>query len=214
MSTKTIYNYSTLDRSFTVESEAPSDPVTPNRFLIPMGATDIKPPAFAENEVPVYDEKNQEWVVVSDYRNTAIYSKEDGSSILWAQVGPLPKGYTSKPKTDPTFSWDSTKKKWTPDEEAKKISKLNLFLEEYVTKKAQDVEYNGSTFRLHNLLAEINNALLVYDELPKNFILADSSNNAVAMNREDLINLSKSIHERNRKLLETYSIKKKNTEKA
>lgn len=213
MQDKIIYNWSSLDNSYTGESKAIPNPKVPGMFLIPARATDIKPPKLNDNETALFDEKESKWVVVPDYRNKAIYSIEDARPVLWAKVGALPKGYTEKERTDSSFAWNSTKKKWTPSKTLQTQNKLDQFLEEYLIKRSKPVEYNGSTFSL-NTLTEINNALLVYEEIPKDYILPDIDYIGVTCTKEDLINISRLFQDRNKTLLRKYNTKKRNTEEA
>lgn len=78
-----IYNYSPLTGEYVVATQARPDPLDEGNFLIPANATTDAPPAFGDDEIPVWE--NGAWVVKPDFRGTK-YWTVDGAFVVEGEV--------------------------------------------------------------------------------------------------------------------------------
>lgn len=76
MNDKIIHNYNPATGEYINSSVAAKDPMNPERFLIPLYATEIEPPELVENKARVI--VNDEWKYVDDYRGVRV-DAQDGS---------------------------------------------------------------------------------------------------------------------------------------
>lgn len=60
------------------ESEAKESPLEPGVFRIPAYATDVAPPTYTTNEIPVFS--SDTWSIVEDWRGTVYWLPGDGDS--------------------------------------------------------------------------------------------------------------------------------------
>ena len=63
-------------------------------------STNIKPPSFSASKIPIFNEDQQKWSIVDDYRLQMAYSTTDKMEVRIDYVGELKDGFTlSKPDT-------------------------------------------------------------------------------------------------------------------
>ena len=63
-------------------------------------STNIKPPSFSAGKIPIFNEDQQKWSIVDDYRLQMAYSTTDKMEVRIDYVGELKDGFTlSKPNT-------------------------------------------------------------------------------------------------------------------
>jgi hypothetical protein len=93
-----IYNYSSIDFSFTYKSEAEQDPLDPSNYLIPAFATTIAPPTPGEHQASCFI--NGAWQFVENWIGVPYYLP-DGTLTQNDSLGPLPTGatFTKPPAT-------------------------------------------------------------------------------------------------------------------
>lgn len=63
-------------------------------YFMPAYTTELIPPKCAENEVAIFE--RGQWNIVPDFRGVAVYNLNTRESIIWKEIGKLPKGYTTK----------------------------------------------------------------------------------------------------------------------
>lgn len=99
-----IYSYSYETKEFTESKEAQIDPLESmiamkNIYLLPANATFTKPPDAGENEKQIWDEKNEKWYILDDYRGVFYY--DENNEYVISKLGEKPPKNTSlKPKPD------------------------------------------------------------------------------------------------------------------
>lgn len=76
-----IYNYDKITNEFLSTFEARPNPMEEGEFLIPANATAKPLPVLATNEAAVFNIGNDDWTIVSDYRDEVYYLKVDGSKV-------------------------------------------------------------------------------------------------------------------------------------
>jgi len=107
-----IYHYDD-DGIFTHESEARKSPLENDVFLIPAKATDLEPIQVEDGQVQIWDGEN--WIATEDNRGTEVYSKENGSVIIFSAIGPIPDTYTTEERPSAAHIWVDDA--WLIDEE-------------------------------------------------------------------------------------------------
>lgn len=91
-----IYNYNSSTFEYTGASLADECQIVPGDYLIPAYATIKAPPVVGENEICVFDEHNQEWIVAADYRGQHVpnpYVEGDYTVITKIDVRPEDIGF-------------------------------------------------------------------------------------------------------------------------
>lgn len=89
------YNYDRFTKEYLGSSECQESPLEPGVFLIPAFSTTIKPMDCPDGKAIVF--KDEEWVLVDDFRDKDIYFKQNSliigkmSSVL---EEPVPEGYS------------------------------------------------------------------------------------------------------------------------
>lgn len=82
-----IYHYSFLTKELIGLSTADTDPMSPEDFLIPANATDIKPPVCENQQIACFI--GNEWIVYDDYRGFVYYTS-DGEQHVITEIGVVP----------------------------------------------------------------------------------------------------------------------------
>ena len=114
-STKIIYNYDE-NGVYTGQGIAQIDPMDNTKFLAPAMSTEITPPSFSNEQIPVFSNNN--WSLVEDNRGKLVYDKTTGDSFVINSVGSLPSNVTLvKPPINPSIKYlfDETTKSWIID---------------------------------------------------------------------------------------------------
>lgn len=91
-----IYNYSLYTGEYVGESFADPDPLIPGSWLIPSGATTLKPPSTNAGYVACF--LASEWSIKEDHRGTK-YWLADGSEHEVDQIGVMPDGHLPSPQS-------------------------------------------------------------------------------------------------------------------
>ena len=89
-----IYSYKVDTFEFLTTTWARLDPKESQKqekeiYLCPAGATFVKPPTSKENEVAIFDPKNQKWSVKPDFRGLTFYDV-DGFVTTLENIGAVP----------------------------------------------------------------------------------------------------------------------------
>jgi hypothetical protein len=74
-----IYNYHLEYKTYTGSSLADESPLEPGVFLIPAYATQLKPPSFSENQIPVFN--GTSWEIIENCCGT-YYSTTSKEKII------------------------------------------------------------------------------------------------------------------------------------
>jgi hypothetical protein len=202
--TLTIYNYDRENYSLIGVSEAQPNPREKGKFLIPSFATDIEPPAFRKNETAIFDEKTHSWSIIQDYRNTPIYSIENGDETIMQELGPIPDGFTLKKKPEGFYKFDKDSDKWVKDQDALYEAKLHKLKEEVIEKMQETIEVDGVVFdTTPENISFISLILATYTKsnFPGNTVIMDAEHNQIPVTYDDLIKLSTAIIKRNQKII-------------
>lgn len=97
-----IYHADSLTGEFIGSGYADTDPLEPDKWLIPARAYLEPPPEPGANQAVI--RASTDWELVADYRGL-IYNIENGSAIQHDEFGELPYGFTSKPYPGPDYLW-------------------------------------------------------------------------------------------------------------
>lgn len=94
-----VYVYDKVTKEYIGTVEAYIDSVASRRvghdvYLMPSYTTELVPPEANHGEVAIF--QNKEWKVVPDFRGQTVYNYNTRESVVWNEIGPLPKGFTSK----------------------------------------------------------------------------------------------------------------------
>jgi frataxin-like iron-binding protein CyaY len=208
--TLTIYNYDRDNYDLVGSSEAQPNPREKGKFLIPAFATDIEPPTFRKNETAVFDESSNDWSIVPDYRNTPVYSIENGEEYIIKELGPIPEGFTLKEKPEGYFKFDKEADKWVKDQEAIYEAKLHKLKSDFFEKMRETIEVDGVIFNTTpEMISFISLILATYDKsnFPGNTVIMDAEYNQVPVTYDDLIKISSAIIKRNQKIIKINSKK-------
>lgn len=100
-----IYNYSGVTGEFIGESFADPDPMDVGNWLIPANACLDKPPTAAKGNC--VRRVDSGWELAEDNRGT-IYSTETGDPSTIEDLGPVPKGFTSKAPPSKNHTWNGS----------------------------------------------------------------------------------------------------------
>lgn len=88
---------------------------------IPAFSTEVLPKGNKDGYAQVFDQKNQKWEYVEDYRNKKCYSTENGAEIEVNELGKLPKSVTDQERPNVFAKWNG--KTWVTDLEKAKEAK-------------------------------------------------------------------------------------------
>jgi len=112
---KYVFSYDKDDYSFNGTIIARPDPLVDGSFLIPAYSTEIEPPMIEDFQIPVWNEKENKWELVDDYRGMQMYHKKTGMPELITTIGEIPDEYTIIPLPEGAFKWDEKEENWVPD---------------------------------------------------------------------------------------------------
>jgi hypothetical protein len=111
-----VYNFTQETREFLGESDA----YITDGLGLPANSTKIKPVECQNGFVMVWN--GDSWEPVLDMRGTVIFNTETKASIVFNELGDLPKGYTHL-KPNACDKW--TGERWEHDLELERASKLS-----------------------------------------------------------------------------------------
>lgn len=105
-----VHSYDEKTKEYIHNSEpAQIDPLQPDNLLVPAHATTIEPPQVSANEVSVFDEINEEWLVKADHRGEVYYDTTTQEKITISEIGVTPdEAWTTAEPTDPAQIWNGT----------------------------------------------------------------------------------------------------------
>lgn len=99
-----IYHYDPDQKFFLGQGWAGTDPLEPERDVVPAHATLIAPPSYGAGFIPVFDEETQTWSVVEDHVGETWYTATYGDPpVIITQVGPPPAGLQATPPAAPAL---------------------------------------------------------------------------------------------------------------
>ncbi len=120
---KLAYSYRQDTGEFVGETTADPDPLVADNWLVPAQATLVPPPANAISKVSVW--ADGQWLTVDDLRGVK-YSKVDGSTVQWSELGAIPDDLTDLPYPGPFNKWNGAE--WEIDVEAEQLELANQTL--------------------------------------------------------------------------------------
>ncbi|NMZ35353.1 tail fiber assembly protein [Pseudomonas proteolytica] len=120
---KLAYSYRQDTGEFVGETTADPDPLVADNWLVPAQATLVPPPAHAISKVSVW--ADGQWLTVDDLRGVK-YSKVDGSTVQWSELGAIPDDLTDLPYPGPFNKWNGAE--WEIDVEAEQLELANQTL--------------------------------------------------------------------------------------
>ncbi|MBW8034229.1 MAG: tail fiber assembly protein [Planctomycetes bacterium] len=123
-----LYSYSKINNEFLGVLQAREDPKTPGRFLHPANTTEVEPPGFGVNEIPVF--VSGAWIVKPDYRGV-IYNTTTLEPQALEDIGEIPAGFTDIEPPSQFHTWDATE--WVLDLAAELLSTKESKLSELKT---------------------------------------------------------------------------------
>lgn len=97
-------------------------------WIVPSNATLISPIIGDTGSVNIFDEVNQSWSLVPDFRGQEFYQKENGEKVVIEKVGEVPNSLTDKPRPNIWSVFDEKKNAWATDKvkEAEYLAALKV----------------------------------------------------------------------------------------
>lgn len=113
-----IYNYDKVNKEFLSTSVAIENPLEKGNFLIPASATKVEPLQAKIGFAVCFNEQEQVWEYIEDYRGEESFSIKEKSLFVVDYIGSIKDGFTLlKPKDYDV--WDNENKCWVEDSELK-----------------------------------------------------------------------------------------------
>lgn len=113
-----IYNL----RADTKEFIGAGDAYIPPHTGLPANCTTIAPPETKAGFVAIFDEETQQWDVVEDHRDEAVYDTTTRQQLYITEPGALPAGVTPVAPESDFDVWDG--QQWVKDEVAERKAAL------------------------------------------------------------------------------------------
>jgi len=100
MNFKTIYVYDGDTKEYKGQEVVP---FIRGQYIMPMYCTEIAPnlSLLQENQCLVFNEQEQKWSIVPDYRGTTLYHKETKKEFVINEINKLPENYTEYTTKNP-----------------------------------------------------------------------------------------------------------------
>ena len=126
-----VYNYDTVTKELLGFEEADESPLEPNIFLLPSNATFIKPEGVVDEfKTFCFNSALNTWDVISDYRNTNLYSKSDRSLVFAALGNSLDDlNATTVEPTSNYDIWDDVTSSWVYSTDLELATKKNEIIQ-------------------------------------------------------------------------------------
>lgn len=131
----TIHHIHPITREYIGHGEADDSPQEPGNFLLPANATIKAPPATGMHEVAVFDQAEDDWVVMPDFRAVELYSILDGRHVI-SGIGPKPQDTTDLPRPSPMHDWNGVS--WIAN-----LAKIKSAKWEAIKAKRDNLSENG-----------------------------------------------------------------------
>lgn len=138
-----IYNYDAITKEFLNTEEADTSPLEPDIYLFPANSTTITAPIdLEEYKTACFSVETNQWVIIDDYREVKLYSKET-KEIVFAALGQTLEALnaTILQPTSVYDTWDELTQTWIYDSrlettEAKSVvdTKVKALTQESTTK--------------------------------------------------------------------------------
>jgi hypothetical protein len=112
-----IYNYDAITKEFLNTEEADISPLEPDIYLFPANSTTITAPIdLEEYKTACFSVETNQWVIIDDYREVKLYSKET-KEIVFAALGQTPEALnaTILQPTSAYDTWDELTQAWVYD---------------------------------------------------------------------------------------------------
>lgn len=143
-----IYKYDENTKEYLGYMEAYLDPLESIKqkcdvYVIPPNFTTVKPEQPSEGFTAIFNSLN--WEPIEDHRNTTVYNKKSGASIVIEELGPIPEGYVLE---KPVF---------IEDLRVTAINKINLESDRARRKEYIKNGIKGSVEVLADLMLKLNN---------------------------------------------------------
>ena len=109
-----IYNYDPTTKEFLSVEVADKSPLEPDVYLFPANSTTITAPIdLEEYKTACFSVETNQWVIIDDYREVKLYSKET-EEIVFAALGQTPEvlNATTLQPTNEYDSWDELTQTW------------------------------------------------------------------------------------------------------
>lgn len=113
-----IYSYHPETFEYLGPVTAQASPLEPDVILMTEGTTTVAPPVTGTREAAIFRPASNDWIVLPDFRNTALYSTEDGRPVQVFEIGTTPSGMTETPRPSLDYVWNGDA--WVIDVEAVK----------------------------------------------------------------------------------------------
>ncbi|MCW3482123.1 hypothetical protein OL229_21615 [Neisseriaceae bacterium JH1-16] len=123
-----IYHYHPTTGEYLGSSLADPDPLQPDAFLIPHGATPDAPPTAGEHEIAV--RLDGSWLIQPDWRDVPLYHTADGSPVSQAPLGQTPDELTATPLPRPSAAhiWQDDCWSFDPERQTALLAELQASL--------------------------------------------------------------------------------------
>ena len=124
MATLTIYHYNSegLYIGSSVLDDSLGDKSITGAWMIPWGATDIKPPNLPANKGAKF--LNGVWELVEDFRGVVHYNKTTKEEVVIQTIGQVADFLTNKIPIEEPCKWDIQTNTWIIDQEAVDLNVL------------------------------------------------------------------------------------------
>ena len=112
-----VYNYDLVTKEFLSVEEADKSPLEPDVYLFPANSTTVPAPTELDgHKTPCFNTETKQWLIVDDYREVKLYSKET-KDIVFAALGQTPEvlNATTLQPTSAYDTWDELTQAWVYD---------------------------------------------------------------------------------------------------
>lgn len=109
---KWVFNFDKETKEFINREQAEENQLQAGDFFLPASATFIEPPRAGKNQKQVFDEKNNKWDLVADYRGL-VYWDSDGDKHQIKKLGINPPAGARFTEPPPVFKVEERKEELT-----------------------------------------------------------------------------------------------------
>ena len=191
-----IFHYHSVTKEYISTTLADPDPLDDGKWILPAYSTSVEPPRTNPFEIAVFNETDNHWNVLDDYRGKYVYNKSTKEEVLVRKIGPIDNHYsTLTPKNHD--QWNG--KKWVKDAELELSETKKKLIEEIVKARDKSLFDSSATVRTKDGIvwqvdprtkSDLNDAITLFSAMggtPTGFQWRDKNN------RNHDVNLAKMI---------------------
>lgn len=115
-----VFHYHPETKEYIGSTDAKLDPkeLKDNKkevYMLPFSATFLEPPKAEVNKARIFDNVNEKWITVDDFRGQTMYLKETGEAVTITALGTIPDELTILERPSINHIWDYEVNSWVED---------------------------------------------------------------------------------------------------